>query len=307
MLAMKKSSLWRCLKLLLSLWLIACGDAGKPTKVLRVGFVPFEDAQQVMQNAQPIVEILRRQLGMEVQPFVAADYTGVVEALRVNKLDIAFLTPASYVLAKNEANVKVVLKSERKGIPFLYAAIITRADSGIKTLDDLRGKSFAFGDSLSTTGNIIPRRMFKERGIDPVRDFKQVLYSGGHDATVLAVLNRKVDAGATYANSPDSNDTAWMRYLKNSEDVKKIRAIAFSEPIPADNLVVSASLDEAIAKKIEAIFVELSRDPEGKKMLRDLYQIDGFVPATDKDYDSVRQAFADAGIQIKEALQKKRP
>jgi len=307
MLAMKKSSLWRCLKLLLSLWLIACGDSGKPTKVLRVGFVPAEDAQQVMQNAQPIVEILRRQLGMEVQPFVATDYTGVVEALRVNKLDIAFLTPASYVLAKNEANVKVVLKSERKGIPFYYAAIITRADSGIKTLDDLRGKSFAFGDSLSTTGNIIPRRMFKERGIDPVRDFKQVLYSGGHDATVLAVLNRKVDAGATYANSPDSNDTAWMRYLKNSEDVKQIHAIAFSEPIPADNLVVSASLDEVIAKKIVAVFVELSRDPEGKKMLRDLYQIDGFVPATDKDYDSVRQAFADAGIQIKTALQKKRP
>lgn len=307
MLAMKKSSLWRCLKLLLSLWLIACADSGKPTKVLRVGFVPAEDAQQVMQNAQPIVEILRRQLGMEVQPFVATDYTGVVEALRVNKLDIAFLTPASYVLAKNEANVKVVLKSERKGIPFYYAAIITRADSGIKTLGDLRGKSFAFGDSLSTTGNIIPRRMFKERGIDPVRDFKQVLYSGGHDATVLAVLNRKVDAGATYANSPDSNDTAWMRYLKNSEDVKQIRAIAFSEPIPADNLVVSASLDEVIAKKIVAVFVELSRDPEGKKMLRDLYQIDGFVPATDKDYDSVRQAFADAGIQIKTALQKKRP
>jgi len=307
MLAIKKSSLWRCLKLLLSLWLIACGDAGKSTKVLRVGFVPFEDAQQVMQNAQPIVEILRRQLGMEVQAFVATDYTGVIEALRVNKLDIAFLTPASYVLAKNEANVKVVLKSERKGIPFYYAAIITRADSGIKTLGDLRGKSFAFGDSLSTTGNIIPRRMFKERGIDPVRDFKQVLYSGGHDATVLAVLNRKVDAGATYANSPDSNDTAWMRYLKNSEDVKQIHAIAFSEPIPADNLVVSASLDEVIAKKIVAVFVELSRDPEGKKMLRDLYQIDGFVPATDKDYDSVRQAFADAGIQIKTALQKKRP
>jgi phosphonate transport system substrate-binding protein len=307
MLAMKKSSLWRCLKLLLSLWLIACGDSGKSTKVLRVGFVPAEDAQQVMQNAQPIVEILRRQLGMEVQAFVATDYTGVVEALRVNKLDIAFLTPASYVLAKNEANVKVVLKSERKGIPFYYAAIITRADSGIKTLDDLRGKSFAFGDSLSTTGNIIPRRMFRERGIDPVRDFKRVLYSGGHDATVLAVLNRKVDAGATYANSPDGNDTAWMRYLKNYEDVKKIRAIAFSEPIPADNLVVSASLDEAIAKKIVATFVELSRNPEGKKMLRDLYQIDGFVPATDKDYDSVREAFADAGIQIKEALQKKQP
>jgi len=260
-----------------------------------------------MQNAQPIVEILRQRLGMEVEPFVATDYTGVVEALRVNKLDIAFLTPASYVLAKNEANVRVVLKSERKGIPFYFAAIITRADSGIRNLEDLRGKTFAFGDSLSTTGNVVPRQMFKQRGIDPVRDFKQILYSGGHDATVLAVLNGKVDAGATYANSPDSKDTAWMRYLKNPEDVEKIRAIAFSEPIPADNLVISANLDEKIAKKIEETFIELSHDPKGKTMLRDLYQIDGFVPASDKDYDSVRQAFVDAGIQIKEALQKKRP
>jgi phosphonate transport system substrate-binding protein len=304
---MMRYLLQRFFALLLALLWVACGDSGKAGKTLRVGFVPAEDAQQVMQNAQPIVEILRQRLGMEVEPFVATDYTGVVEALRVNKLDIAFLTPASYVLAKNEANVRVVLKSERKGIPFYFAAIITRADSGIKNLEDLRGKTFAFGDSLSTTGNVVPRQMFKQRGIDPVRDFKQILYSGGHDATVLAVLNGKVDAGATYANSPDSKDTAWMRYLKNPEDVEKIRAIAFSEPIPADNLVISANLDEKIAKKIEETFIELSRDPKGKTMLRDLYQIDGFVPASDKDYDSVRQAFVDAGIQIKEALQKKRP
>jgi phosphonate transport system substrate-binding protein len=201
----------------------------------------------------------------------------------------------------------VILKSERKGIPSYYAAIITRADSGIKTLDDLRGKTFAFGDALSTTGNIFPRKMFKERGIDPTRDFKQILYSGGHDATVLAVLNGKVDAGATYANSPDSQDSAWSRYLKNPGDVKKIRAIAFSEPIPADNLVINGRLDEGIAKKVQAIFLDLSQDPKGKQMLRDLYQIDGFVQATDKDYDSVRHAFAIAGIELRDALKKKQP
>ena len=292
---------------LIILCLLGCSDSGKSAKVLRVGFVPAEDAQQVMQNAQPIVDILQKQLGMEIRPFVAADYTGVVEALRVNKLDVAFLTPASYVLAKNEANVKVVLKSERKGIASYYAAIITRADSGIRRLEDLRGKTFAFGDALSTTGNIFPRKMFKERGIDPVRDFKQILYSGGHDATVLAVLNGKVDAGATYANSPDGDDTAWMRYLKNPEDVNKIRAIAFSEPIPADNLVINGNLDEAIAKKVEEIFLQLSGDPKGKQMMRDLYQIDGFVPATDRDYDSVRQAFDIAGIPLKASLQRKQP
>jgi phosphonate transport system substrate-binding protein len=295
------------LLLLILLFTTACGNSRKENRVLRVGFVPSEDAQQVIQNAQPIVEVLQKGLGMEVQPFVATDYTGVIEALRVNKLDVAFLTPASYVLAKNEAKVRVVLKSERKGSPYYYAAIITRADSGIKRLEDLRGKTFAFGDPLSTSANVFPRKMLKERDIDPVRDFKQILYSGGHDATVLAVLNGKVDAGATYANSPDSNDTAWMRYLKNPDDVKKIRAIAFSEPIPADNLVINANLEAEIAKKVELTFLELSRDANGKKMLRDLYQIDGFVPASDNDYDSVRQAFAIAGIPIKDALQKKGP
>jgi phosphonate transport system substrate-binding protein len=122
---------------------------------------------------------------------------------------------------------------------------------------------------------------------------------------VLAVLNGKVDAGATYANSTDGTDTAWQRYLKKPEDVQKIRAIAYSEPIPADNLVFGESLDEELGKRIAAVFLELSRDPEGTKMLRDLYQIDGFVPATDRDYDSVRAAFAVAGIQLKDALKKK--
>jgi phosphonate transport system substrate-binding protein len=296
----------RVIALALALLVIgACGKSSPSSKVLRVGFSPAEDAQQVIRNAQPLVEILQKKLGMEVQPFVATDYTGVVEALRVGKLDIAFLTPASYVLAKNEANVRVALKSERKGSPFYYAAIITRTDSGIKSLEDLRGKVFAFGDPVSTSANVFPRKLFHDNGIDPVRDFKNILYAGGHDAIVLAVLNRKVDAGATYANSTDGSDTAWARYLKNPEDVKKIRAIAYSEPIPADNLVFSANLEERLGKRIEETFIELSHDPEGKKMLRDLYQIDGFVPATDKDYDSVREAFAIAGIQLKDALKKK--
>jgi phosphonate transport system substrate-binding protein len=286
---------------------LGCGKSRGTERVLRVGFVPSENVQQVARNAEPIVDILHKELGMEVEPFVAVDYTGVIEALRAKKLDIAFLTPASYVLAKNEANIEVVLKSHRKGYASYYAAIITRADSGINSLEDLRNKTFAFGDPLSTTGHIIPRKMLLESGIDPNKDFKHVLYSGGHDATVLAVLNRKVDAGATFANFTDGKDAAWMQYLKNPEEQKQIRAIAYSEPIPADNLVLRADLDPALGKKIQEIFLALSRDPAGQKMLRDLYQIDGFVPATDQDYESIRAAFKIAGINLKEALQKKKP
>ena len=291
--------------LLAAATLAGCGGAKSSKGVLRVGFVPSENVQQVAQNAQPIVDILHKELGMDVEPFVATDYTGVVEALRAKKLDIAFLSPASYVLAKNEANIQVALKSHRKGSAAYYAAIITRSDSGIKTLKDLKNKTFAFGDPLSTTGHIIPRKMFLESGIDPGKDFAHVIYSGGHDATVLAVLHRKVDAGATFANFPDGKDAAWMQYLKNPEEQKQIRAIAYSDPIPADNLVYRADLDPAVAKKITDTFLALGRDPAGQKMLRDLYQIDGFVPASDQDYDSVRAAFKSAGINLKEALKKK--
>lgn len=293
--------------LLLPLGALTCSKAEEQRRVLRVGFVPAENAQQVALNAQPIVLILQKELGLEIQSFVATDYTGVVEALRANKLDIAFLTPASYVLAKAEANVKVVLKSHRRGRPYYYAAIITHVDSGIEALEDLRNKTFAFGDPLSTSGHIFPRKMFEEKGINPVKDFKKVIFSGGHDATVLAVLNHKVDAGATFANFPDGKDAAWTQYLKDPKEQKKIRAIAYSEPIPSDNLVVSANLDPRLTKKIVNIFLDLSKDPAGKKMLRDLYKIDGFIPATDRDYDSVREAFKIAGIDLKEELNKKRP
>ena len=303
---MVKKWLWLSLWVLLPVGLQACGGSETQRKVLRVGFVPSENVQQVAQNAQPIVEILQKKLALEVQPFVATDYTGVVEALRANKLDIAFLTPASYVLAKDETNVKVVLKSHRRGSAYYYAAIITHSDSGIRSLEDLRNKTFAFGDPLSTSGHIFPRKMFNEKGIDPIKDFRSVIYSGGHDATVLAVLNRKIDAGATFANLPDGKDAAWIQYLKNPEEQKKIRAIAYSEPIPADNLVINANLEPLLAKKVEEIFLDLSQDSAGKKMLRDLYQIDGFVPATDQDYDSVREAFKISGINLKEALKGKR-
>jgi phosphonate transport system substrate-binding protein len=229
----------------------------------------------------------------------------VVEALRTRKLDIAFLTPASYVLAKGEAQVRVILKSHRRGSPYYYAAIIARTDSGVQRLEDLKGRVFAFGDPLSTSGHVFPRKMFKEAGIDPIKDFKKILYAGGHDATVLAVFNRKVDAGATFANFPNSPDAAWMQYLKDPQEQKKIRAIAYSEPIPADNLVVHEALDPGLIQKIEKIFLDMSQDPAGKEMLRDLYRIDGFVQATDADYDSVREAFAIVGINLKEALKKR--
>lgn len=274
-------------------------------KVINVGFVPSENIEEVTKNAQPLVDLLSKAVGKEVRPFIATDYTGIVEAFRAKKLDIAFLTPAAYVMANNEAGVKVALKAERDGKAVFYSAVITRKDSGINKLEDFKDKTFSFGDVLSTSGHIFPKKMFLDKQIDPKVAFKNVVYSGGHDATVLAVLNKKVDGGATFCNTTKGDEGAWVQFLK-PEEAAQIKAIAFSDPIPADNICVSKDLPVEMEKKLKKAFVDLGKDPEGKKLIQKLYRIDGFVPATDNDYQSVRDAFKIAGIDIQSELSKKK-
>ena len=289
----------------LVLGLSGCPKSQSSDHVLRVGFVPSENMQDVLKNAAPIVDKLHQALGMDVQPFVATDYAGVVEALRGDKLDIAFLNPAAYVMARDEAHIRVLLKSTRRGGDAFYAAIFTRTDSGINTLADLKNRTFAFGDPISTSGHIFPVKMFKAIGIDPARDFQHVVYAGGHDATVLAVFNHKADAGATFSNDTKGNDGAWDLYLKTPAERQQIKVIAYSEPIPNDNLVVNQKLDAKTVERIKTIFMGLSKTPDGRKWLDKMYSIEGFVPATDSDYDSVRAAFKIAGINLKQAVTQK--
>ncbi len=300
---MKQSVQWL---LLIAVFLLsACpaseesvSPASKSPPVLRMGFIPSENMSELQKNVQPLVEKLSEAIGMEVQPFIAGDYTGVVEALRNQRLEVAFLSAASYVMAKNEANVKVILRAQRGKDPFYYSVIFTRKDNGIKNLSELKGKSFAFGDNLSTAGYIYPLKMFKDQGIDPESDFENTIFSGSHDATVLAVANKKVTAGATYSNDPEGNDSAWKHILK-PEQVNDIQVLAVSDPIPSDNICVAENVSEEIQNKLRQFFLNLSKDPEGLALIQDLYHIDRFVEAEDADYAGIRKAFTESGIDLK--------
>lgn len=286
-----------------SIFVSSCTSDNKDD-VINVGFIPSENLEEVAKNAQPLVDMLSKALDKEVRPFIATDYTGVVEAFRSGKLDIGFLSPAAYVMANNEADVKVILKADRAGKAFFYSAIIARKDSGINKLEDFKDKTFSFGDALSTSGHIFPKKLFLDKNINPTVDFKNVIYSGSHDATVFAVLNKKVDGGATFCNDTEGKDGAWTQFLK-PEEASQLKAIAFSEPIPADNVCISKDLKPELAEKLEKAFIDLGKDPEGKKLIQKLYRIDGFIKATDDDYKSVRDAFKVAGIDIKKELSSK--
>ena len=286
---------WACAALVASVAMQAPATAYAP-KVLRIGFAPFENQSEVLRKAQPVVRALSRSLGMPVKPFVAGDYPGVVEAMRSNKLDVAFYSPAALVMAEKVAKARVILKSVYKGRSIYYSAIITRADSPIKSLADLKGRTFAFVDPGSTTGGIYPKVMLLNAGIHPDKDLSHMIYAGGHDAAVLAVYNKKVDAAATFANDDRGDDVPWKHILKG--DARHIRVLGYSKPIPNGAIAVSQKLDAAVVEKVKRTFLELGKTPQGRKDLAQMYLIEQFAPATSADYDPVREAFSKVGLKV---------
>jgi phosphonate transport system substrate-binding protein len=264
-----------------------------------VGFVPSENLQNILKKTRPVIDALHKELKLQVVPFVATDYTGIIEAMRANKLDVAFFAPGAYVLAEKKANALVILKAERKGKAYFYASIIAHRDSGIRKLTDLKGKTFAYVDPASTSGGIYPKVMFLNAGINPDRDFTRVIYAGGHDAAVLAVLNKKVDAAATFSNDTKGEDASWTQFLTKPGEVDNIVPIAYSKPIPSDLIAVNKRLDTALVQRIRQVFTGMSATPRGRQQLWDLYRIDAFVDATPADFEPVREAFNRVGLPIK--------
>lgn len=285
-----------------ALALLAFAGTARPAsayvpKVLRVGFAPFENAQEVMKKAQPIVQLLGRELKMPVKPFVAGDYPGVVEAMRAGRLDVAFYSPTALVMAERIAGAKVILKSLYNKRANYYSAIITRKDSGITSLAQLRGKTFSFVDPGSTTGGVYPKLMLLNAGLNPERDFKAVVNAGGHDASILAVYNRKVDAGAAYANDTKEDDVPWKHVL--GANAGMIRVLAYSKPIPNGAVAVSKNLDPKLTARIRSTFLNLDKTAKGRTELAKMFLIQGFLPATSADYAPVREAFDKVGLKLK--------
>ncbi len=281
-----------------ALLLLVCASsafAATPAKKeIIIGFNPAENAEVVETNGKAFAEYYKGKTGLGVKTFIATDYTALIEALRSGQVDFAFLPPFSYVKAEEVAGAQVLLKSVRKGQAHFYSAIITRADKGYTSIDDLKGKNIAWVDPSSSSGHVFPKAsLMAKRKIDPETFFGKQVFAGSHDALVLSVLNGTVDAGATFANDKAGTDGAWTQFLKTEEDRKKIRVIYVTDPITGDTMATSKKLlqtNKAIVDQTVKILAEMGKSEEGKKILTALYRIDAMVPAKSEDYEPVRQA-----------------
>ncbi len=261
------------------------GHAQGP-KSLHLVLTPSQKPTDLLAAGEEFGLALGTLVGVPVRVTVASDYAAVVEALRNKTADLAFVHPAGYVLANREAKAMIIAKDRWHGNTSYRARIWVRKESGLKTLEELRGKTIAFVDPSSTSGYVYPMVMLIQRGLvqnkDPRTFFKEVVFSGSHDAGLLALLNGHVDAVASFDEAP-------QQYLKDPAQRERVTWVAESAPIPEAGVCGREGLDPALVAKVREALLKM-RGPQYEPLLGKLYDIDGFEPAEDREYEPVRAA-----------------
>ncbi|WP_390349961.1 phosphonate ABC transporter substrate-binding protein [Variovorax boronicumulans] len=248
-------------------------------QVLTVGLIPSEDSRAMIANSQAMMDMLSKALGFAVKPFVAADYNGVIEALRSKRLDVAYLGPFSYVLGTTVADIEAfaVAETKKAGRSYYHSQIVTHQDTGIKTVADLKGKTFAFVDPSSTSGHLFPKAGLIKAGFNPDKDFGRVIFSGSHDSSAIAVQNKKVDAAAI---ADRILDAAVSKGLVKREDLVEVWK---SDPIPESPTVWRKDLPADLKTRVQAAFLQVKDIPWSDQGL-----LNGFHPTNDAAYNIIR-------------------
>ncbi|WP_409300250.1 phosphate/phosphite/phosphonate ABC transporter substrate-binding protein [Peribacillus sp. SCS-155] len=296
------------LTLCLIVMLAACGDNNKTeennsgekknegtSEAFTIGVIPVQTEGAMEGAMDKLQTLLSDKLNRDVKVEVYPDYNGVVEAMNYDKIDMAYFGPLTYVVAHEKSGAEAIITQLIEGEPFYHSYIITHKDNPYNSLDDLLKNpakiNFAFGDINSTSGSLIPSIELKDRGVYQSEDdnkFKTVRFTGSHDATALAVQNKQVDAGAI--------DSAIYNQLVESGkvDEKQIKTIWKSEKLFQYPWAVHKDTDKDTIKTLKETFKAID-----DKDILGAFGATGFTDASNKDYESIRQAAIKQGI-IKE-------
>ena len=287
-----------------SLVLTSCttnkSELGSKKNPIKFYLVPAQDIMTLTEQGKVLQKYLIQDLGLEFEIELPANYVAVVEAFGSKRADVAILNTLGYVLAFEKYGAQAKLKLVNRGRDEYYGQIIVRSDSGIKSIKDLNGKKFAFVDPTSTSGYLLPQRLFKKENIK----IKESIYAGKHDSVVTAVYQKRVDAGATFYTPPDDDgtpkDARWLLRTQYPDIYKKVKILQLTDAIPNDPLVFRKDMPEELKNKIIDSLKRYIKTPEGAKVMMDLYHITDFKEASDKDYNPIREYLKDVGMSAKD-------
>ena len=246
----------------------------------KLGLIPTEGGAGVVDRFQPLIRHLEDVLGVPVEVSTASDYSGVITAMQHGHIDAAYLGPKSYVAASERAGAQAVaMEISKEKEPGYFGIIISRKGSGIESIADARGKTFAFTDPNSTSGYLVPNLLFaRDMSVDPDDYFSRVRFSGSHGASILSVRNGTIDVAAT-----NSLDLARM-IEKGQAAASDFNVLWESELIPGSPMVIRRDLPRSLKAAYLGALIMFNDDEAGLDQL----QTGGFIYATDEDYDVIR-------------------
>lgn len=256
--------------------------------VLKVSAIPDEAPTELLRKFKPLGAYLEQELGMKVEFVPVADYAAVVEALAADRIDMAWLGGFTFVQARLKTGNAVPLVQREQDAEFTSKFIT--ADPAVKSLQDLKGKTFAFGSVSSTSGSLMPRYFMLQDGIKPEEFFSRVAYSGAHDATVAWVQAGKADAGVL-------NASVWQKLVDGKKvDTDKVKVFATTPTYYDYNWTVRGNLDPALQAKIKAAFLALDPVKPEQKAILDLQAASRFIDTKPENYEGIEEAARAAGL-----------
>ena len=261
----------------------AAGSSPYSNTVLKLGRIPFTNSTAMVHKHNKFLEYLTKKLGVkQTRLQTASDYAGIMSLLVKGEIDIAWLATMTSVEARNNPEIQLLVKPIRFGTTSYRGIIIARQDSGIRNLKDLKGKKFAWVEKESASGYTFPKALLLEAGINTEKDFSEAAFLSKHDAVVLNVLLGKYDAGACY---DDARNT-----LRDKSKMDELTILATTQDITNEPIVVRKSLPPDLIEKIKQALLDLNiKNPEGKEILDDLTDVQGFLPVKDTDYDYIEK------------------
>jgi phosphonate transport system substrate-binding protein len=272
----------------------AFGTTLWPRKI-KIGLIPTEGGADIIVRFKPLIDHLQKTLGVEVEPFSASDYAGIITAMAHKHIDFAYFGPKSYVEASARANAQALaIELDKNGAKGYYGILITKKNSGITTVDAAinHGKTFAFTDPNSTSGCLVPSVLFyRDLKTPPEKLFKEVSFSGSHGASILAVKNGKIEVAAT--NNIDLN----RMIEKGAVSRDDFNFIWRSELIPGAPMCGRKDLPESLKAAFTGALMSFNFDKAGIEKL----QNGGYAPVDDTNYDVIRYM-----KRLKAELQKNR-
>ncbi|MGI6247327.1 MAG: phosphonate ABC transporter substrate-binding protein [Pseudochelatococcus sp.] len=235
-------------------------------KEFRVGLIGGENATDLLTRNEDYRKLLETELGIPVKLYPATDYAGIMQAIGAGQVELAAFGASGFAGAYLDCNKCIeplVVAEENDGSTFYYSVAVARADSGINSLDDAKGKSLAFADPNSTSGYLIPNATLKAEGKDPEKFFSRVGFAGGHEQGVLAVLNKQYDVAVTWTSGQGDINEGYSRgnlramVDKKLLDMKDVKIIWQSGKIPNGPVAIRADLPADLKEKLLQIHLDL--------------------------------------------------